>query len=148
MPQLRFYHQQRIDGGTRAGLGIDNQPVLHRFHPGGEESDPALAWFIDVTVEGRGLPVDPDEARGWFMANARPIAAALRDAAKRLEVGLDDTAAWPYQIRIDNLPRGIRGELRISAVRSLAEGELASQLDRLADEWDEVLQDLSPHVPA
>lgn len=147
MPQLRFYHQQRIDGGVRAGIGIDNQPVLHRFHPGEEESDPALLWFVDVTVEGRGLPIDPDEARGWLLDNAQPIVRALRGAAERLEVGLDDTGAWPYRMQIESLPRGIRGELRISAVRSLAAGELGALLTQLANEWEVVLHDLSPHVP-
>jgi hypothetical protein len=146
MSQIRFYRQERYDGGLRTGFGIDNQPALEEFQAGQGESDPALLWYVDLELDGKSLPHDVERARVWALDHAEPIIAGLRLAAERLEIGLDDTTDWPYRLRVQNLPRGIRGELRISAVRGLGEGELAGRLAALADDWSGVVQRLAPMV--
>lgn len=144
MPLVRFYRQARYDGGVRTGIGIDEQPVLHEFQAGGDESDPALLWYVDLALEGRSLPEDAEEARSWLIQHAEPIQESLRTASRRLEIGLDDTAQWPYRLPMTGLPRGIRGEIRVSAIRALAEGELAAGLAALADDWNAALHRLAP----
>ena len=148
MSKVRFYRQARSDGGVRTGIGIDDQPVLHEFRPGSDESDPALLWYVDLALEGKGLPLEAEEARAWLLECADPITTSLRTAARRLEIGLDDSVEWPYRIQLTGLPRGIRSEIRISGVRGLAEGELASHLIELAETWQAVLEQLAPMVPA
>lgn len=148
MAQLRFYRQVRYDGGIRTGIGVDEQPIWHDFQAGSEDSDPAILWYVDVIVEGNKLPNDPEESRGWLLAQATPLTNALRAAAERLEIGLDDSADWPYRVRLNGLPRGVQGEIRVSAVRGLPEGELAQGLSDLADRWEAILERLSPLAPA
>jgi len=97
-----------------------------------------------LELEGKSLPRDVEHARAWALEHAEPIIASLRRAAERLEIGLDDTTDWPYRVRVQNLPRGVRGELRISAVRGLGEGQLAGRLAELADDWSGVVQRLAP----
>src|SRR5688572_19819247 len=98
MTQLRFYRQVRYDGGMRSGIGIDEQPVLHEFCAGSDESDPALLWYVDIDLEGSRLPSDPAEGRAWLLAHADAIRSGLRLAAQRLAIGLDDTGSWPYRM--------------------------------------------------
>ncbi len=148
MSKVRFYRQARCDGGVRTGIGIDDQPVLHEFRRGNDDSDPALLWYVDLALEGKGLPTEAEEARAWLLEHADAITTSLRAAAQRLEIGLDDSVEWPYRIELTSLPRGIRGEIRISGVRGLAEGELAGHLIELAETWQSVLEQLGPLVPA
>jgi hypothetical protein len=101
MPKIAFYHQQRFDGGVRAGLGVDDQTVLHRFEPGREPSNPALEWYVDVIVTGRSLPTSSDEARDWLIEHADFIRRGMGKAAEQLEVGLDtDDDAWPFRWKL------------------------------------------------
>jgi hypothetical protein len=90
------------------------------------------------------LPDDIEEARAWALENSQPVVETLKSIADRLEIGLDDTTDWPYRVKIANLPRGVRGEIRISAVRGLAEGELAGHLSELADDWKAIIKRLAP----
>ena len=144
MPQLRFYRQERYDRGVRTGFGVDDQPALEEFSSGSGESDPALLWYVDMVLEGRSLPENVEQARAWIIEHAEPIVTCLRSAAERLEIGLDDTTDWPYRIRLANLPRGVRGEIRVSAVRGLGEGELANRLTALAEDWKMAIHRLAP----
>jgi hypothetical protein len=144
MTEVRFYRQLRYDGGVRTGLGINDQPVLHEFRAGKDESDPAILWYADIALEGKGLPDDADDARQWLIDHADAIVKVLRTAAERLEIGLDDSSDWPYRVSISGLPRGTRGEIRVSSVRGLAEGELADRLSELADDWVQSIERLAP----
>jgi len=144
MAKLRFYRQERYDGGVRTGFGIDDKSALHEFRAGSADSDPALLWYVDIELEGKSLPQDTEEGRMWVLEHSEPILDSLRSVAERLEIGLDDTTDWPYQVKISNLPRGVRGEIRISAVRRLAEGELAERLTELAADWKTTIKRLAP----
>lgn len=144
MPSLRFYQQERYDGGLRTGVGIDDQPMLQEFRPGIHESDPALLWYVDVVLEGNSLPVDAEAARGWLLEHAAAIVASLRAASERLEVGLDNNGKWPYEVRLTGLPRGVRGRIVLSAVGRLPQGTLALRLSDLANDWEAVLERLAP----
>jgi hypothetical protein len=144
MPKIRFYRQQRYDGGVRTGFGVEDQPLLEAYETGSAESDPALTWYVDIELEGKNLPHDVEAARGWIIDNGQSIISCLRSLAERLAIGLDDTTQWPYLIAIDGLPRGVRGDVRISAVRGLAEGELAQRLNQLAAEWTATIRRLAP----
>lgn len=148
MRTIRFYQQQRSDGGVRSGLGIDDEPVLHEFIAGDEESDPALLWYVDVVAKSSHLPGDAEHAREWFVRHRQEIQQTLRDMAERLTIGLDEGNCWPYSAKLTGLPRGVAGEVRVSAVRSLREGELARHLRLLADAWEAVLSRLAPLAAA
>jgi hypothetical protein len=144
MAKIRFYRQQRYDGGLRTGFGVDDQAALHDYRAGNADSDPALLWYVDVELDGKGLPNDTEDGRVWVLENDKAITDCLRSLGQRLQIGLDDTTEWPYLVKIPNLPRGVRGEVRVSAVRGLAEGEIADRLSELADNWKETIQRLSP----
>ncbi len=147
MPKIAFYHQERFDGGVRAGLGLDDRTVLHRFEPGREPSDPALEWYVDVVVKGRGLPTSPDEARAWLIEHADFIRNGLSGGAERLEVGLDtDGEGWPFRWQLAGSPQGVEAFAVVSAVRRLKEGELARRLQRVAEEWEDSLRRLETMV--
>jgi len=144
MPTIRFYQQQRNDGGLRSGLGIDEEPVLHEYVAGGRDSDPALLWYVDVVATSNILTSDPELARDWLTQHGKPIKHTLRSLADRLEIGLDETANWPYSASVSHLPRGTTGQVSVSAVRRLRDGELAGHLRALADDWEGVLARLTP----
>jgi hypothetical protein len=147
MPKIAFYHQQRFDGGVRAGLGVDDQTVLHRFEPGREPSNPALEWYVDVIVTGRSLPTSSDEARDWLIEHADFIRRGMGKAAEQLEVGLDtDDDAWPFRWKLGGGPRGVEAFAIVSAVRRLDEGQLARRLQQVADQWEDSLRQLEPLV--
>ena len=128
----------------RTGIGVDEQPLWHDFQAGSEESDPAILWYVDLAIEGNTLPSDPDEVRQWLVEEAKPLTDGLRKAARRLAIGLDDSTDWPYRQQLEGLPRGVRGEIRASAVHGLQEGELSQGLNDLAKNWEAVLERLAP----
>ena len=143
MSTLRFYQQERYDGGLRTGVGIDSQTLLQEFRPGSEESDPALLWYVDVVLEVERLPKHAEEARSWLIKYSAAIVSSLRALSERLEIGLDNDSKWPYEARIAGLPRGIRGRIVLSAIGRLPEGVLARRLNELANEWESVLERLT-----
>src|SRR5437763_1814329 len=96
MPEVTFYHQERVDGGRRSGLHVDGQTILHGFIPGGTDRDPALAWYVDVTMDTQ-TPPDHASALGWLRQHWGAIRAALTEAANQLTCGIDvDTTPWEF----------------------------------------------------
>ena len=147
MPKIALYHQERFDGGVRVGVGVDDETVLQRFDPGREPSNPALEWYVDVIVKGRSLPTSPDEARNWLIDHADFIRRGLNEAAEQLEVGLDsDGGTWPFRCDFSGAPKGVEAFALVSAVRRLGEGQVAKQLQQVADGWEKSLRRLEPLV--
>ena len=108
MADVQFYHQERVDGGMRSGVYVDSDAMLHGFVPGGEERDPALTWYADVTLSTPTPPGD-ETVVAWLQAHAPEIRAALGEAAEQLRSGLDvDTMPWELQ------RQGSEGPIRVS----------------------------------
>jgi hypothetical protein len=140
MSAISFYRQARRDGGIRTGITIDADTVLHRYENGGNDSDPALVWFVDVRCEGRRLPTEPEPAREWFLSHAQLIKAALRASAEELRAGID-IGSWPLERSISG-PRGVRMRIVCSAVRRLEALDIARILHDIADHWEERIKAL------
>lgn len=135
MAGVQFYHQERVDGGRRSGLTVDGNTVLHGFVPGGEEYDPALEWYADVTIPTQNPPSE-STARGWLAANGQVIRDALVAAAGQLECGLDNSAMpWVGAVSV-SWPEG-QARVSVSAVRRVSARHVGERLRWLASqEWD------------
>lgn len=144
MAKISFFRQERYDGGVRTGIGIDDETVLHHFETGSGESDPALLWFVDLGFEGRRLPSAPEQARKWLAEHAEFIRHGLQEAADRLQVGLDHDEVSPFRCPLSGAPHGVKAMLLVSGVRRLRAGELAANLIETSQEWNSILQRLSP----
>ncbi len=143
MALLSFYRQARVDGGIRSGINADGEPVWESFEPGGSEPDPALLWYVDVRCQGEGLPTDREAVRRWFVAQAPAIKAAFQALAEKLRVGFDDEI-WPYQYVVPEPPPGTSMKIVCSAVQSLELGTLSRVLRNVAENWEQILEQLSP----
>jgi len=140
MSAISFYRQARRDGGIRTGISIDTDTVLHCYDNGGDDSDPALVWFVDVRCEGRRLPDEPALAREWFLSHAQPIKVGLRACAEELRAGID-IGSWPIERPISG-PRAVRTRVVCSAVRRLEALDIARILQDVADHWEERIKAL------
>lgn len=147
MTKLMVYRQERQDGGIRTGMEVDGLTVLHHFQLGSSDSDPALAWFVDVRAEGRSLPHDPQAAREWFLAQADTIHDGLTQLATDLRAGMDFDA-WPLQRSIENAPKGVRLTIACSAVRRVQARDIARTLLDVAKHWSSYLRELEPYHAA
>lgn len=146
MPELSLFRQGRADGGVRSGLMIDGISALQRFEAGDREDDPALLWYVDVVVEGKSLPRDPDLAREWFLRHREVLQEALSATADKFRGGFDKDQG-PSQVPISTLSRSVKGAkgwIIVFAVRRKSALEISKQLGELARDWDEVLQELEP----
>lgn len=76
MADVQFYHQERVDGGRRSGVTVDGTTVLHGFIPGGDEYDPALEWYVDVTLVTANPPTQVN-ALTWLNNHKPEIDQAL-----------------------------------------------------------------------
>jgi hypothetical protein len=132
MAEVTFYHQERVDGGRRSGLYADGVAILHGFVPGEIEHDPALAWYVDVTLD---TPTPPTRANAQAWLNQRwgEYRAVLTDAANELSCGIDiDTIPWEFQRQSPDGP--IR--VSVSAMRRLTARHIGEKLNHLAGtEW-------------
>jgi hypothetical protein len=146
MNKIKFFYQERCDGGARTGIGINDLLVLHRFVPGSAEHDPALLWYMDVVFEGLSLPEEPDNARQWLQSQSHTIKRSLDQTAKHLEIGLDISEEWPFRQEIAGTSQSVLGNVFVSGVRRLSEGELAEKIRSVANNWDTILQELAPFV--
>src|SRR3990172_12151792 len=107
MTNIDFYRQQRFDGGVRSGIGVNNVTILERFNPGRRESNPALLWYIDVRLEGKSLPQDPDAVREWLRRENGFIRRGLSKAADQLELGID-ADVLPFMQELRDAQTGVK----------------------------------------
>ena len=75
---LRFYRQERVDGGLRTGIALGMTALFERFEIEGEEWDPSLAWSIELRCTGPSLPSVAGEVRSWLLARAGLIEEGFR----------------------------------------------------------------------
>lgn len=128
MAEVTFYHQERVDGGHRSGLDVDGESALQRFVPGGEDSNPALVWYVDVVFTTDAPPPTQEEALVWIEQHEPDVAEALQAAAESLSCGIDtDYAPWRYDFP------GRFGSVRVSvsAIRRVAAVEIAGRIRSL-----------------
>ncbi|MGH7140594.1 MAG: hypothetical protein ACREHD_33090 [Pirellulales bacterium] len=141
MAKLAFYQQARVDGGMRSGVDRDDTPLLHEFHEGSGEQDPALLWYVDVEFEGDALPNDAEAARRWLVRRAASVAAALGQLADDLALGVD-IASRPLKRSIEGLPQDVLGTISCSAVRRMDCRQIAERLRNLAAQWRQIIRRL------
>lgn len=149
MPKITFYRQNRIDGGFRTGIDIDEYRALESFIEGPPElSDESwgstLRWFLDLIVEGDSLPSDPEECRAWLLDHEKQCVEGLRRAADLFRAGVDDRLVPLRWSEFEQLPEGVNATLLISAMRRVDAQELSVALLDFADHWVELLQTLEP----
>jgi hypothetical protein len=94
---LVYYRQGRVDGGIHTGVDAFDAPLLESFENEApyDESDPVLAWYIEVRCKGRGLPTSVEGARAWLLKHQEVIRSGLAALADELSVGLD-VESYPY----------------------------------------------------
>jgi hypothetical protein len=94
---LVYYRQGRVDGGIHTGVDSFDAPLLESFENEApyDESDPVLAWYIEVRCKGRGLPTSVEGARSWLLKHQEVIRSGLAALADELSVGLD-VESYPY----------------------------------------------------
>ena len=128
MAEVTFYYQERVDGGHRSGLNVDGISVLHGFVPGDTDRDPALAWYMDVTL-ATVTPPTHATAMVWLNSHTAEIRVSLAEAAEALSLGID----------VDSMPaefgrNGSEGpiHLTVSAMRRLTGRHVGEKLQQLA----------------
>lgn len=141
MADVQFYHQERVDGGRRSGVTVDGTTILHGFLPGREEYDPALEWYVDVTLVTENPPT-PANALSWLTIRAPEIRRALKEAADSLSVGIDANS-MPAEFG----SRGTEGPIRVtlSAMRRLIGRQIGGKLQQFAEmDWAVLFLALTP----
>ena len=141
MSTITFYRQARRDGGVRTGIEIDNDTVLARFERGGQESDPALVWYVDVRLQGKRLPTDPEAARSWLLRHGKSVARILRQMADEVPLGIDP-GDWPLRKtgRVD--ASGVKVTVSCSAMRRVDAQSISNELRDIAQHWDKRVAEL------
>jgi len=147
MTQLTFFHQKRVDGGTRTGIDVDGLTCWHRFTEGSDDEDSALLWFVDIRCEGSDLPTERKKVRRWF--GERPQATRIKNAlgqlAKDFRVGFDNEV-WPAEICIPADEEEPELKVVFSAIRRVDARDMANVFLKLSDDWETLIGDLK-HPP-
>lgn len=141
MSKLVFYRQQRVDGGIRSGVDLDDDSLFELFEPGQEDDDPTLKWFVDVRWRGAKLP-RPEKAQDWLLRQESAIRPALTEAAEELRSGID--LSDPVQRELLQRNSGSRARLVVHAARRVAAREIAKQVRYVANHWSALIGALQP----
>jgi hypothetical protein len=142
MNSLTYYRQKRVDGGLRSGIELNGESVGSDFVEGAADRDPGLLWYLDIRCRGRALPKTDGDAIQWFIDYADIIEDALKDASKKFIAGID-ADAWPVQIPITALPKGVQGDIVCSSMRRVTGHDLASVLKFTATHWKRLIRQIS-----
>ena len=140
MASLTFYRQERMDGGVRTGISVEDNIVLTSFADGTADYDPSLRWFVDVRCEVPAA-IDPEGAREWLLQNAGVIKSGLEELADKLRAGLDINA-WPVQHQVMSAPAGSSITLVCSAVRRLDARQIADVLRSVGEHFPDYVKSL------
>jgi hypothetical protein len=146
---LIYYRQGRVDGGIHTGVDALNEPLLESFENEApyDESDPVLAWYIEVRCKGDGLPTTVEGARAWLLQHQQLIRSGLNALAEELSVGLD-AESYPYFWRKFPLkPTEVELTLVCSAHRRSNGIGLGRQVRAFADHFEEYLKRMSEVRP-
>jgi hypothetical protein len=143
MAEVRFYYQERADGGRRSGLYVDGSPLLGVFLAGADDPDPKLLWYIDLVWETDTPPADQDEARAWLADRAADIRTLLQGAADELRGGIDvDLVPWSWEGATSHGPVRVS----VSAMWRFAAVDVGRRVRELAANWDHLYPALAPVV--
>ena len=143
MADVTFYHQVRVDGGRRSGISVDGLSILHGFIPGDEEYDPALEWYVDVTLVTARPPSEAN-ALAWLIAHAVEFRQVLKEDADLLSTGIDANSMPAEFAR-----PGAEGPIRVtvSAMRRLIGRQIGEKLQHFAEmDWTQLFSVLTPQA--
>ena len=143
MATIWYFKNVRYDGGVRTGIDIDDDRVFHRFVAGNEDENPALLWFVDARCTGDSLPIEPESARDWLLANLHAIRGELCRVADQLVVGLDELS-WPYLHNSKLADQDVELRVRCSAIRRLDGIQIAGRLREVANGLEKDVASLPP----
>lgn len=146
---LIYYRQGRVDGGIHTGVEGFDMPLLESFENEApyDESDPVLAWYVEVRCKGQGLPTSAEDARAWFLKHQELIRSGLAALADELSVGLD-VESYPYFWRnFPSQPKEAQLTLVCSAHRRSNGIGLGRQVRAFADHYEDYLKRLSAVRP-
>jgi hypothetical protein len=141
MTKLTFYYHERVDGGRRTGIEINDTSALEFYQEESEDVDPALLWYVDLYCEGEYLPGEAEVARRWFLDNEKPLAEILLDVAGEIDVGFD-VEVRPFRRVVNDGPGGCRVHVLVSAIHRLQAREVARDLREVAQSWRSLLERL------
>jgi hypothetical protein len=142
---LVFYRQGRVDGAIHTGIDAFDTPLLESVENEApyDESNPVLAWAIEVRCKGRGLPTTAEEARAWFLEHQGIVRSGLAALAEELRVGL---AVDPYPYRWNKFtsqPKAVQLTLACFAHRRTDGMSLARHVRAFADHYLDYLNRLT-----
>mgnify|MGYP005867575247 CR=1 FL=1 len=128
MAEVILFHQERADGGRRSGLVVDGETVLHGFLPGADEHDPALVWYVDVSL-ATSAPPTPTNALSWLDHHEDEIRNSLTRVADALNLGIDS-----YSMPAEFTYPGTDGTVRVtvSAMRHVTGRQIGEKLRQFA----------------
>ncbi len=142
MAKLLFYRQKRVDEGVRTGLEVGEYELAWRFDPGPGESNPILLWFVDIKCEGPGIPDGPEQAQEWFENHGQMLRRGLRSYAQEIKTGTDigfHSTTWNAEPQTSE---DVQVTISCSASNRVSARQMASILEDMADQWDEILDAL------
>ena len=146
MSKLVFFRQGRVDGGIRTGIDIDGTTFDH-FESGIGEHDPALAWFVDLRLEGNSVPAQPERARQWLLDHKSLVNEAYTAVSRRLQVGMDPDV-WPLQCEAPNAPPGVHITTVCSSTATTTAREIGATILDIAQHWEDYLDQVpAVHAP-
>lgn len=142
MTKIGYYRQKRLDGGMRTAITFEDSPVLGQYAAAKDDSNPVLAWYVDIRCEGRRLPTEPEpeRLRAWFLKHAQQMREGLSQLAEELKAGVD-TSSWPLERSIAGL-RGVKTRIICAAIRSLTALDIAAVLKDVEDHLEERIRNL------
>jgi hypothetical protein len=122
------------------GVTLNGQTLLHRFVGSrAKGEDPALVWFVDVTLEGQGIPSEPGSLRQWLLERERLISDRLRRLAEQFRAGTDFP---PPPFRYTFSDNGLEVTVVYSAMRRIDCVQMAKVFEDLAKSWGRYLKQL------
>jgi hypothetical protein len=146
---LVYYRQGRVDGGIHTGVDAFDEPLLESFENEApyDESDPVLAWYVEVRCKGEGLPTTVDGARTWLLQHQELIRSGLAALADELSVGLD-AESYPYfWTKFPSKRKEVQLTLVCSAHRRSNGIGLGRQVRSFADHFEDYLKRMSDVRP-
>jgi hypothetical protein len=146
---LVYYRQGRVDGGIHTGVDGYDIPLLESYENEApyEESDPVLAWYVEVRCKGQRLPTSVEGARAWLLKHQDLIRSGLAALADELCVGLD-VESYPYfWSKFRSQPTDAHLTLVCSAHRRSNGIGLGRQVRAFGDHFEEHLKRLSEVRP-
>ena len=149
MASLIFFEQKRHDGAIRTGIVRDDDLTLLGLFfegPSDSEDDPlgaALVWYTEIRCRGDSLPIEPEEARAWFISRDKIFRLPLLDLATKVQVGWDSPFPITWK-KFEGLDKGVDAEFVCSAINGLADPSISDLIKSFATDLEAKLKRLQP----